>query len=168
MKTLEELEDKFYMDERFENENVKPEDYDEILDGVNEILAEDPSNIDALKFKSYLLYCQDKYEESIEVCDLILKKDPDNIKVLQEKADNLLQLDRYKECIDLCQQILRIDPKNEDVLETMDIIKNCPDTQQVQRDSIKLIIYSLGYIILLIAITFVFIYFTLKAVQNSL
>ena len=119
MKTLNELEDELFLSDKYDDiENIKPEDYNEILNGVNEILSNDPSNIDALKFKCHVLYCQQNYKESIETCDLVLRKCPEDIYTLKEKEACLFQLSKYKECIDIYQQILRIDPKDKYVIES--------------------------------------------------
>ena len=117
MKSFEELNNEFLQDKNFDDvEKVKPEDYEKYLEGINEILENDNTNIEALKFKSFILFCQQKFIESIEICDLILKMQPDNIEVLDSKCGNLFQLGRYKECVAICQRILEINPKNEEAL----------------------------------------------------
>lgn len=117
MKTFEELDKEFSLDERLEEEKVAPEVYEYYLKEVNEILEQDSSNIDALKFKYFILFCLEKYEESVDVCNQILRINSEDIEVLNFKASNLFQLSRYKEVVETCQRILEIDPKNQEALE---------------------------------------------------
>lgn len=128
MKSFDELNNEFLLDDEMDKEDISLEAYDKYLTGVNEILEQDNSNIDALKFKYFILFCQKKYEESIEICDLVLRKRPDDIEVLNFKADNLFQLSRYKEIVEICQKILDIDPKNKEALEQWESASLMDDT----------------------------------------
>lgn len=114
MKSFEELEEE-YLNEV--DPDSPPELYEKYLNGLNEILEQDSTNIKAIELKYYVLFCLDRFEESVETCDKILRIKPDDIDTLNFKCSNLFQLSRYKECIEICQRILDIDPKNKEALE---------------------------------------------------
>ena len=116
MLSYEELDNKFCDDDRFMQENVPPEVYQEYLNQVNEVLVEDSDNIDALEMKYFLLFSLEKFDECVETCDIVLKRTPNSIEVLNQKANCLFFLNRYGECIRICQRILEINPKNEDAI----------------------------------------------------
>lgn len=113
MKSFEELEEE-YLNEV--EPDSPPEFYEKYLNGLNEILEQDSTNIRALELKYFVLFCLGRFEESVETCDKILGIKPDDIETLDFKCSNLFQLCRYKECIEICQRIIEIDPKNKDAL----------------------------------------------------
>ena len=166
MKTLRELEDEFADIKLEDFDKMKPEDYDHFIIDLNEILADDPSNIDALKFKYQILFCQYKFEESIEVCDLVLRKWPDDIATLEEKMENLSQLSKYKECIEVCQQILRIAPKHQRAMDEWDMAYTCADDPTLPKPPISTTARIIGWaVVILIVFLAVYYYFQLN-IQN--
>lgn len=160
MKSFDELSNEFFLDDEVHKEDISPEAYDKYLTGVNEILEQDNSNIDALKFKYFILFCQKKYEEGIEICDLVLRKRPDDIEAMDFKA-SMFELSRYKEDIEIWQRILEIDPENKDALEQWDRAYVMSDDNTLPKPP-ETILSKIIKIILLIAILGGIIYFLLK------
>ncbi len=64
---------------------------------LEKLLAADPSNLVALKFKVLLLQLRGRFEESLVIADAILQREPDEAHVLDWKAVALLRLGRPHE-----------------------------------------------------------------------
>lgn len=157
MRSFEELNREFLEDRSLDDfDNVKPEYYEKYLIEINEILEQDSSNIDALKFKYFILFSMDRYEESIEVCNQVLRKCPDDIETLDYKCSCYSQLDQYAECIEVCKKIIEIDPENEDAISDWEIayimgsdkIKDLPKPPRTLRSIISQIVAIVVLILL--------------------
>ena len=112
MKSLKDLRLEFHSDKEMLQENVSQKAYDKYIDAVNEILAENSRDIEALEFKQMLLFLKGKYKECLTICDDILSYTT-SIEALITKSNCLLYLKNYADCVTTCQEILTIEPKNE-------------------------------------------------------
>ena len=71
--------------------------YDEIVDFSSTILAKDPQNLKALKYKSYALYFLGRYEEAILYYDKAIELEPERPSNYAGKSKALEKLGRIGE-----------------------------------------------------------------------
>ena len=97
-KKLEEISD------RLMPENISESDKKEILEGINSILQEDPTNRDAYFWKAMLYQTSDNYKNAIAMYEEILKINPDDEVAKEAIKDcteflqwELDRTERYKE-----------------------------------------------------------------------
>ncbi len=85
-------------------------DYDEALQGYQELLAEDPNNIDLLLAVSSSLKRLNRYEEGLPVIDRALALDPENAVLPAERVFHLQGLRRIDESIVVLEDALALFP----------------------------------------------------------
>ncbi|HHY73114.1 MAG TPA: tetratricopeptide repeat protein [Bacillus bacterium] len=94
------------------NKNVNQENYDVLLDEVNEKLEKTPDNIELQNEKAFLLISNGELKKGLNLIDLILKKDPVNDTALNNKGWALNELGRYEEAVQVLKKSLSIEPND--------------------------------------------------------
>jgi tetratricopeptide (TPR) repeat protein len=74
-------------------------DYEGALQRVEQILAENPDDIDALMFKGNILDLDHKHQEALRCYRYVLDIDPDNVAALIDMGDCYSWLDAYEQAI---------------------------------------------------------------------
>ena len=69
--------------------------YNEILDYSSTILAKDPLNLKALKYKAYALYFLGRYDEAISYYDKAIEVEPESPSTYAGKSRALEKLGRF-------------------------------------------------------------------------
>jgi len=71
--------------------------YNEILNYSSTILAKDPLNLKALKYKAYALYFLGRYDEAISCYDKVIELEPESPSTYAGKSKALEKLGRFEE-----------------------------------------------------------------------
>jgi len=71
--------------------------YHELLENCSTMIAEDPQELEALKYKAYALYFLSRYDEAISWYDKAISLDPENPQLYSGKSKALEKLGRYEE-----------------------------------------------------------------------
>jgi len=69
--------------------------YNEILDYSSTILAKDPLNLKALKYRAYALYFLGRYDEAISYYDKAIEVEPESPSTYAGKSRALEKLGRF-------------------------------------------------------------------------
>jgi len=89
--------------------------YDELLDRCSAILAKDPLNLEAIKYKSYSLYFLERFEDSIACYDKAIEIEPDNPSHYSGKSKALDKLGRFEEARACYKQSKELKDKESDL-----------------------------------------------------
>lgn len=73
--------------------------FDEAMDLLDRVLADDDSNEQALNLKGLILFKQNRYDEAVELFSGLLQKYPDEPTLLMNLGLALLKSERYEEAI---------------------------------------------------------------------
>lgn len=76
-------------------------DYEGALQRIDQILAENPEDIDALMFKGNILDLDERHQEALRCYRYVLDIDPDNVAALIDMGDCHTWLDAYEQAISL-------------------------------------------------------------------
>jgi YaiO family outer membrane protein len=103
--------------------------YDSTRIVLNEVLAINPENMEALDAFADVEYWSENYTKAIEYCDLALKKDPKNEDFLFKKAKILHSSEKYEEAVASLEELIRINHSNAEALKKLqeyrlDVMKN--------------------------------------------
>ena len=71
--------------------------YHELLENCSTMIAEDPQELVALKYKAYALYFLSRYDEAISWYDKAISRDPENPQLYSGKSKALEKLGRHEE-----------------------------------------------------------------------
>jgi len=71
--------------------------YHELLENCSTMIAEDPQELEALKYKAYALYFLSRYDEAISWYDKAISLDPENPQLYSGKSKALEKLERHEE-----------------------------------------------------------------------
>ena len=97
-------------------ESLSQHKYPEVLDCCNEILKDEPKNLDVKRHKGYSLAKLGRNEEALKCFDEILEQEPRNFDVLFFKAETLNSLHRNQESLEFYDKTLEIDNNDSDSL----------------------------------------------------
>lgn len=89
-------------------------DFEKKLEGIENLIAENPDNIELLFEKTSLMIELGNLNEAFNTLDTIVKIDPNNIKALFLKAEQLSRFNKPLNAVECYNKILKIDPKNKD------------------------------------------------------
>jgi len=103
--------------------------YDSTRIVLNDVLAHNPNNMEALDAFADVEYWSGNYTKAIEYCDLALKKDPKNEDMLLKKAKILHSSEKYEEAVASLEELISIDGSNAEALKKLqeyrlDVMKN--------------------------------------------
>lgn len=103
--------------------------YDSTRIVLNEVLAINPENMEALDAYADVEYWAENYAKAIEYCDLALKKDPKNEDFLFKKAKILHSNEKYEEAVETLEELISINDSNAEALKKLqefrlDVLKN--------------------------------------------
>lgn len=103
--------------------------YDSTRIVLNEVLAINPENMEALDAYADVEYWSENYAKAIEYCDLALKKDPKNEDFLFKKAKILHSNEKYEEAVETLEELISINDSNAEALKKLqefrlDVLKN--------------------------------------------
>jgi len=103
--------------------------YDSTRIVLNEVLAINPENMEALDAYADVEYWSENYAKAIEYCDLALKKDPKNEDFLFKKAKILHSNEKYEEAVVTLEELISINDSNAEALKKLqefrlDVLKN--------------------------------------------
>lgn len=103
--------------------------YDSTRVILNEVLAHNPDNMEALDAFADVEYWSGNYDKAIEYCDLALKKDPKNEDFLFKKAKILHSSEKYEEAVASLDELISINGSNAEALKKLqeyrlDVMKN--------------------------------------------
>jgi YaiO family outer membrane protein len=103
--------------------------YDSTRIVLNEVLVQNPDNIEALDAFADVEYWSENYAKAIEYCDLALKKDPKNEDFLFKKAKILRSNEKYEEAVATLEGLISINGSNAEALKKLqeyrlDVMKN--------------------------------------------
>jgi len=90
--------------------------YQNAIDVVNEILAEEPNNLDALELLALCYHATGNGTQYKATSDRILKADPYNANANIQKAHDYARAKKYKPARESYTKVLKGDPKNLDAL----------------------------------------------------
>jgi len=82
--------------------------YYEILDYSSTILAKDPLNLKALKYKAYALYFLGRYDKAIPCYDKAIELEPESPSTYAGKSRALEKLGRFEEAKDCYKQAKKL------------------------------------------------------------
>lgn len=107
---------------------------DKAADVCNNILLEQPKNIEVLTFQAELFARMNMPNESFVIYTNILKHDKNNRQAMFRLALLYMELSRYKEAMDLFRRLLKVDPDNQVARRFVDMYDgkihgNAPDTK---------------------------------------
>jgi YaiO family outer membrane protein len=103
--------------------------YDSTRIVLNEVLARNPNNIEALDAFADVEYWSENYTKAIEYCNLALKKNPKDEDILFKKAKILHSSEKYEEAVVSLEELISIDGSNAGALKKLqefrlDVMKN--------------------------------------------
>lgn len=103
--------------------------YDSTRIVLNEVLAINPENMEALDAYADVEYWSENYSKAIEYCDLALKKDPKNEDFLFKKAKILHSSEKYEEAVASLEELISINTSNAEAMKKLqefrlDVLKN--------------------------------------------
>jgi len=103
--------------------------YDSTRVILNEVLAHNPENMEALDAFADVEYWSENYAKAVEYCDLALRKDPKNEGFLFKKAKILHSSEKYEEAVASLEELISINDSNAEALKKLqeyrlDVMKN--------------------------------------------
>lgn len=87
------------------------EKFEKTIDCFDQLLADDPDNIELIYNKGLALLENEDFEKAIKCFDDVLKQDPNNINVINDKGASLLALGNYEGAEKYFNMALKLDPK---------------------------------------------------------
>jgi len=79
------------------HELLRAGNYNELLENCSTMIAEDPQELEAIKYKAYALYFLSRYDEAISWYDKAISLDPGNPQLYSGKSKALEKLERHEE-----------------------------------------------------------------------
>jgi tetratricopeptide (TPR) repeat protein len=83
---------------------------EQALEAVDQMLTEDPQNVDCRKLKAAILVRMLEYDESIRICEELLEEDPDQPTVWTSLGHMLKSIGRREDCIAAYRKAIELAP----------------------------------------------------------
>lgn len=83
---------------------------------IDNLLKNNPSEVDYLDIKGYILADLQRYKESIQCYEKILKIEPKNEDAFTNISHAMLNLKKFKEALDVAEKGIELNPKDPDAL----------------------------------------------------
>lgn len=91
---------------------ISKEEYDKAIKSLDELLAEEPDNIEYWSIKCSCHNKLEQYEEVNNCYDKLIKLDPNNFEYWENKASNLINMKRLDDAIDCLDNAISLDLYN--------------------------------------------------------
>ncbi len=103
--------------------------YDSTRMVLNDVLARNAGNMEALDVYADIEYWSENYSKAIEYCDSALKKEPNNEDFLLKKSKILHSSEKYEEAVSTLETLIGINAANAEALKKLqefrlDVMKN--------------------------------------------
>lgn len=103
--------------------------YDSTRIVLNQVLAQNPENMEALDAFADVEYWSENYVDAIKYCDLALKKDPSNESILIKKARILHSNEKFEDAVKTLEELIHINSSNAEARKKLqefrlDVMKN--------------------------------------------